>query len=285
MTDMARQLLDELMNQYQASSKDFRDSDVCKDYLVSFCPHLLFTNTKADLGSCDLLHDDKLVSDYKASPDYMRLGYEESFYNKLRNLLSDLDRKIRRAFQRVSTEADEKVTNPDKEENQEAVILIEQKIKTLLENIEKAGEEGRIQEAKSLTSDLDKLKIELKAAQEKANAVNPMFKNEKRLEVCDVCGAFLVPDDDTRRLDAHIEGKQHQGYLKIREALAEYKSKNSSADNSSRRSSRDRSPYSRRRRERSRSRDRDGDRDRSSSRSYNKYRDQPRYRSRDRYNR
>ncbi|KAJ1800824.1 splicing factor [Coemansia sp. RSA 2399] len=56
-----------------------------------------------------------------------------------------------------------------------------------------------------------------------------MFKNEKRLEVCDVCGAFLVPNDASKRLDAHNEGKQHQGYMRIQKALEEYKQKNGSA--------------------------------------------------------
>ncbi|OMJ21173.1 Luc7-like protein 3 [Smittium culicis] len=306
MTDMARQLLEELMNQYQGTSKDFRDPDVCKDHLVNFCPNLLFTNTKADLGSCELIHDDRLSTEYKSSSDYKRLGYEESFYNRLHNLLSDLDRKIRRAFERVSTEADDKVINPEKEENQESVILLEEKIKTILENIENAGEEGRVEEAKSLTDQLEKLKTELKAAQEKANTINPMFKNEKKLEVCDVCGAFLVPDDDTRRLDAHIEGKQHQGYLKIREALAEHKK---TFERSARRTSNERKSTSGSRYQRSRSRERTSSRrrysrsrsgerassrrrysrsrskERSSSKSRNKYKERSRYRSRERYNR
>ncbi|OMJ29647.1 Luc7-like protein 3 [Smittium culicis] len=300
MTDMARQLLEELMNQYQGTSKDFRDSDVCKDHLVNFCPNLLFTNTKADLGSCELIHDDRLSTEYKSSSDYKRLGYEESFYNRLHNLLSDLDRKIRRAFERVSTEADDKnnnhifsmqVINPEKEENQESVILLEEKIKTILENIENAGEEGRIEEAKSLTEQLENLKTELKAAQEKANTINPMFKNEKKLEVCDVCGAFLVPDDDTRRLDAHIEGKQHQGYLKIREALAEHKK---TFERGARRISKERKSSSGSRYQRSISRERTSSRrrysrsrskERSSSKSRNKYKERSRYRSRERYNR
>ncbi len=45
------------------------------------------------------------------------------------------------------------------------------------------------------------------------------------MEVCVVCGAFLVINDTSGRLSAHMEGKQHQGYKKIREAYAEWKEK------------------------------------------------------------
>jgi len=35
-------------------------NQVCKHFLVKFCPNSLFTNTKSDLGNCDLVHDEKL---------------------------------------------------------------------------------------------------------------------------------------------------------------------------------------------------------------------------------
>jgi hypothetical protein len=43
------------------------------------------------------------------------------------------------------------------------------------------------------------------------------------MEVCTVCGAFLVINDTSKRLDAHMEGKQHSGYKQIREAYEEWK--------------------------------------------------------------
>ena len=41
--------------------------------------------------------------------------------------------------------------------------------------------------------------------------------------MCQVCGAFLVTNDSSDRLEAHYQGKQHQGYLKIRETLDQIK--------------------------------------------------------------
>jgi len=43
------------------------------------------------------------------------------------------------------------------------------------------------------------------------------------MEVCEVCGAILVVNDSSQRLDAHLQGKQHSGYKRIREALEQNK--------------------------------------------------------------
>lgn len=41
----------------------------------------------------------------------------------------------------------------------------------------------------------------------------------KAMEVCSVCGSFLIVGDIQSRLDEHNSGKQHAGYAKIRAAL------------------------------------------------------------------
>lgn len=35
---------------------------------------------------------------------------------------------------------------------------------------------------------------------------------EKQMEVCEVCGAFLIVGDAQQRIDDHLMGKQHVGY-------------------------------------------------------------------------
>lgn len=34
---------------------------------------------------------------------------------------------------------------------------------------------------------------------------------EKQMEVCEVCGAFLIVGDAQQRIDDHLMGKQHVG--------------------------------------------------------------------------
>lgn len=45
------------------------------------------------------------------------------------------------------------------------------------------------------------------------------------MKVCEVCGALQASSDTDKRLQMHIEGKLHTGYLKIRKVLAELKAK------------------------------------------------------------
>ena len=58
-------------------------------------------NTRADLGPCDKVHDEELKLKYEKSSRYGRLGYEEDFERFVRNLLADVERKIRRGVERL----------------------------------------------------------------------------------------------------------------------------------------------------------------------------------------
>lgn len=44
---------------------------------------------------------------------------------------------------------------------------------------------------------------------------------EKQMEVCDVCGAFLIVGDAQQRIDDHLMGKQHVGYARLKMAMEE----------------------------------------------------------------
>ncbi|KAH7557413.1 hypothetical protein JRO89_XS11G0150800 [Xanthoceras sorbifolium] len=67
--DAQRALLDELMgaarNLTDEERKGYKeitwdDKEVCAFYMVRFCPHDLFVNTRSDLGPCPRIHDQKL---------------------------------------------------------------------------------------------------------------------------------------------------------------------------------------------------------------------------------
>ncbi|XP_017137869.1 luc7-like protein 3 [Drosophila miranda] len=44
---------------------------------------------------------------------------------------------------------------------------------------------------------------------------------EKQMKVCEICGAFLIVGDAQQRIEDHLMGKQHLGYSKVRNAVAE----------------------------------------------------------------
>lgn len=52
-----------------------------------------------------------------------------------------------------------------------------------------------------------------------------MLPQEKKMELCEICGSFLVADDVLERTQSHVTGKQHIGYGLVRDFLAEHKVK------------------------------------------------------------
>jgi len=92
--------------------------------------------------------------------------------------------------------------------------------------------------------------------------------------VCDVCGSILVENDAEERKQAHLTGKQHTGYERIRESVKEITEKlpKEVIDSATHRDVREIA------------RDRDGSPHHSSSRSRDRYHDdRDRDRDRDRY--
>ncbi|CAJ0648060.1 8287_t:CDS:2 [Entrophospora sp. SA101] len=128
--------------------------------------------------------------------------------------------------ERLNVRPDDTLLNPNKDEKEEKIIILDEKIKELLVKIEEAGEEGRVQEAQTLTKEVESLQKDLDFLRNSDDS-NPLFKQERRMLVCDVCGAFLVTNDTSNRMDAHLQGKQHKGYKQIRETLQEWKQQRS----------------------------------------------------------
>lgn len=75
----------------------------CKLYLVKFCPHDLFVNTRADLGACSRVHDDEARELFeKASYSYRKQQYEDEFIRFCQGMLNEVERKIIKGKQRLA---------------------------------------------------------------------------------------------------------------------------------------------------------------------------------------
>ena len=278
-----------------------------------------FQNTKSDLGNCPKrYHEEKLKEQFLAEGERFRADYEKEFMAFLEKLVNELERKLRKGKDRLDVKPNDPTAalNPVNDEFEERRTIIDLQIKELLAKIEQCGEEGRVQEAQEALLEVERHKAELEKLRLQ-EAENPSYRLEKRMEVCQTCGAFLIIGDAVRRIEAHFEGKQHNGWARIREALADLKRKYEQASESSpepgeigeiiladsyvpsRSRSRDRHHRDRaREREQERGMDRNGDKDRAyysdrrdrhsersfkdSRGSYRDSRDQYRYRDRDR---
>lgn len=233
MVDAQRALLDELMgtarNLTDEEKKGYRevkwdDKEVCGCYLVRFCPHDLFVNTKSNLGPCSKIHDLKLKESFEKSSRHElhvpRLETELAEFCS--RLVQDLDRKLRRGRERIAQDQDAPPMLPLSSEKSEQLATLEEKMKKLLEQIESLGEEGKVDEAQALMKKVEVLTAEKNALLQQLTLAPTQ---EKKMALCEICGSFLVANDAAERTQSHVTGKQHLGYSMVRDYLAEYKEK------------------------------------------------------------
>src|SRR4051812_42492199 len=124
-------------------------------------------------------------------------------------MLADVERRIKRAKQRLEASQAEK-SSPGgpgglgvlSEESQEKVNVITERIETLLQQIETLGCEGKVEEAQGIMKLVDKLKEEKSSIKRDSMPMHWIQQKaeigaaqEKQMEVCDVCGAFLIVND------------------------------------------------------------------------------------------
>lgn len=232
--DVARQLLDELMGRnrnldpsVKTKELNWEDEEFCTYFMVKFCPHDLFVNTRADLGQCGKLHDEEAKKLFEtAKPSRKKIQYEEDFLRFCTNMINEVDRKIVKGQQRLLL-MNSKLENRPVSKQQEQINTLNEKIGKLIREAEEAGIRGDVDQAQSLMLMSDQLKEEkdelVKQHESNGWSVTAEYAaaQEKQMEVCQVCGAFLIVGDAQQRIDDHLTGKQHLGYSKLRKAVEE----------------------------------------------------------------
>lgn len=222
--DHLRKTLNQLMGkdrdlplkERMAHSKHFDAPEVCKYYLIGFCPHDLFPNTKSDLGECKKRHDQqfKIMFDKDPNKDQYQQKYEDHLMDFLETKIAEVDNKMKKCVERIEAPIPEQELNQDTQEN---INIIEQKINDLIQQAEHFGEIGMVTEAEEAMKNIEQLKN--KKSELLAMNDHPLMFKEKQMKVCEVCGAMQSTQDNEKRLQTHVEGKLHSGYLKIRKYL------------------------------------------------------------------
>ncbi|EWC46395.1 U1 snRNP-associated protein usp106 [Drechslerella stenobrocha 248] len=222
MASEQRRLLEQLMGTSRTpSSTKYSDATVCRSYLVGTCPHDLFTNTKQDLGSCPKLHSEPLKTAYEADKAAGKdPGYEWDYARDLQKYVEECNRRIDAAQRRL-----EKTPEEIMKTNQllKGIGELERSIQVGLQEVEVLGEMGSVGLAleeyvkvKKLKFDKDEKERELKSLSDTSGP-----SGHQKLQVCDVCGAYLSRLDNDRRLADHFYGKMHLGYAQMRNKLKE----------------------------------------------------------------
>lgn len=85
----------------------------------------------------------------------------------------------------------------------------------LVEQAEKLGNEGKVEEAQGVMKLCDQLKKERQQLENLSNDRPENTPQAKQMEVCPICGAFLIVGDAESRQREHLLGKQHMGYAQV----------------------------------------------------------------------
>lgn len=226
----ARAMLDALMGpgrdaqleKDKAKAKEkFKDSDVCKSFLVGMCPmEPAFLGGKRNFQACEKIHSDIMRQQFEAHPDTkdLRREYETVLLGSLKYAVGECDFRINKEKARMSDDWSRKKPPLP------AVIIDKlSKLKRESSSLVKAAEElddDRFEDKRAMTARADELAKEANELEEvelKKAVETGVFE-----EVCEVCGTcFTGKTADA----AHQQFKIHVAYKQIREKFAELDSR------------------------------------------------------------
>lgn len=151
-----------------------------------------------------------------------KLDIENEFIRFISSMIQEVDRKIQKGRQRLDL-MNSKLEQRPLSKQAEAVANLNDKISKLLREAEEAGTRGDVDQAQNLMGLCEKLKEDKDALIKQYESCGFNFSEQKEMEVCTTCAAFLVIGDAQSRIDDHLMGKQHIGYSRLRNALEEHK--------------------------------------------------------------
>ncbi|KAJ8552809.1 hypothetical protein K7X08_020202 [Anisodus acutangulus] len=198
--DAQRALLDELMGSTRNLTEDERrgykevkwdDKEVCAYYILRFCSHDLFVNTKSDLGPCTKIHEAKLKESFENSPRH------DSYVHKFEAELAHYSEKS------------------------EQSSVLEEKIRNLLEQVESLGEAGKVDEAEALMRKVEMLNVEKTALTQQSQQISAlMIAQEKKMVLCETCdflSEYKAAKEKAREEERLAREKEAEERKKLRE--------------------------------------------------------------------
>lgn len=220
-----RRLLEQLMGDSMMSmpgapkqpTLTITDPKVCRSYLCGSCPHDLFTNTKQDLGPCPKSHQPNLREEYQAADEDQKRqwAFEFDYWRDIGRFVGECDRRIDQAQRRLEKTPEEiRQTN----ELLKSISDLGRAIEVGLEEVEILAEEGAVNIAVQQFHGIRLAKIQREERERELKALSDTSgpSGHQKLQVCDVCGAYLSRLDNDRRLADHFFGKMHLGYAQMR---------------------------------------------------------------------
>lgn len=196
------------------------DTRICKSYLVGECPHDLFQGTKNSIGRCPQIHLTKHKLQYEREKKRGKRfpEFEKEYYVILQKFVKDCNGQIAVALKKLEHTPEERAKI---QEVTGELDVLDTRISLMIQEIESLLKANEVSQA-------IKQGIKLQELQAKRVDVGKKVKNmtesvgqsaQQKLQVCEVCGAYLSRLDTDRRLADHFMGKIHLGYVKMRREL------------------------------------------------------------------
>jgi uncharacterized membrane protein YgcG len=220
-----RKLLEQLMgDQYMGTGSSSRNANltltsptVCRSYLAGTCPHDLFTNTKQDLGPCPKAHPEILKIEYDnlTPAEKAKYGFDYDYMRDLQKYIDDCNRRIDQAQRRLEKTPDEiRQTN----NLLKTISDLTKTVNTGLLEVNCLAETGSVSLACTEFYKVRTAKMAKEQAERDLKSLSDTSgpSGHQKLQVCDVCGAYLSRLDNDRRLADHFYGKMHLGYAQMR---------------------------------------------------------------------
>ncbi|ODQ79338.1 hypothetical protein BABINDRAFT_161746 [Babjeviella inositovora NRRL Y-12698] len=233
MAEEQRKLLEQLMGRdalinpsRQRRDPSLTDTRVCKSFIVGTCPHDLFLGTKQDFGKCPKFHLEKHKMEYEAlrKQGHRFPEFDYEYTRDLEQYINDCNRKIEVALQRLEHTPEEKVKIAHVTQE---LDNLDAKIGLMTQEIQMLSTHQELTKALLESVKLNALCQEREQLAELARDIadNIGQASQQKLQVCEMCGAYLSRLDSDRRLADHFIGKIHLGYVHMRRALDEMRSK------------------------------------------------------------
>ena len=201
----------------KTASLTLNSPQVCRSYLCGTCPHDLFTNTKQDIGPCPKSHPEHLKIEYDGlSPSEKEgYGFEFDYMRDMQKYVSECDRRIDQAQRRLEKTPDEIQQTNSLLKN---ISDLSRTINTGLLEIGCLGEMGSVSLACTEFYKVRTAKMAKEQAERDLKSLSDTSgpSGHQKLQVCDVCGAYLSRLDNDRRLADHFYGKMHLGFAQMR---------------------------------------------------------------------
>ncbi|ODV95525.1 hypothetical protein PACTADRAFT_50239 [Pachysolen tannophilus NRRL Y-2460] len=209
-------------NDLTANPAILNDRRICKSFLVGTCPYDIFAGTKQDFGRCEKLHLEKHKIIYQSllAKNYKFDDFESEHARNLEAFINNCNKKIYTALRRLehTKEEKEKLASITKE-----LDAIDAKIGLMQQELELLIDNGYISKSIEVSSSLNSLAKQRLVVVKNVRDISENLgqSSQQKLQVCEVCGAYLSRLDNDRRLADHFIGKVHLGYAQVRQELEE----------------------------------------------------------------